>query len=131
MSNINRLILLGRIVKDIESRTFESGAVIYKFSLAVNRWDKKQNKEIADFFDVQTFSKLSPHLEKGMLIAIDGRMITNVYKNEQNETRKRYIVDANTVEICAKKKDNSESSQDNDLEGIDEQDLIGEEELPF
>lgn len=145
---MNHISLTGRIGSDVESREFESGAKIFKFRMAVNRWDKKTEQEVPDWFFVQSFSKLCAHLEKGMLIGVDGKMITSTYTNEKNEKVTRYFVDANTVEIYAKKKEKSEQTAqennepksqtkaDEDWEKMKEaeingEDLIGEDEIPF
>ena len=128
---MNSITLTGRIGSDIESREFESGAIIYKFRLAVRRWDRKKKEEIADWFFVQTFSKICPHLEKGMLVGVDGSMITNTYVNDKQEKVTRYIVEANTVEIYAKKKEKSENEAQEQEEEFSPDELIGEDEIPF
>jgi len=147
---MNHISLVGRIGSEIESREFESGAKIFKFRMVVNRWDKKTEKDIPDWFFVQSFSKLCSYLEKGMMVGVNGKMITNTYTNDKNEKVTRYLVDANTVEIYAKKKEASETSQqpkeegnsktkaDEDWEkmkqaeaGMNEEDFIDEEDIPF
>ena len=109
---MHHISLVGRLGSEIESREFESGAKIFKFRMAVNRWDKILDKEIPDWFFEPSFSNLCTHLEKGIMVGVDGKMITNTYTNEKNEKITRFIVDANTVEIYAKKKDSSSTQQE-------------------
>ena len=40
---MNTVVIVGRVGRDAEVRYFESGKVKANFSVAVNRWDSKQN----------------------------------------------------------------------------------------
>ena len=98
MSDINRICLTGRIGKDPEFKYLESGTIITKFTLAVNRYDTKEKKEVADWFNVTTFSKMGEYLKKGYKVAIDGRLQTNTWTNDKGENQKAVFVLADSIE---------------------------------
>ena len=137
MSNLNRLTMIGNIGTDPEFVAFESGAMLTKFTLAVNRYDKKNQKDVTDWFNVETFSKLGEYLKKGIKVCIDGRLITNVWEDKDGKHIKNYIVQANTVEILTKKESEqtsdkvSDKAETSDFEEEINSDLIGEDEIPF
>ena len=91
----NKIILIGRLTKDPESRMTTSGINVTRFSVAVDRTFAKQDQEkITDFFQVVTWRRLAEicaqYLTKGKLIAIEGRVQVNKYtkdgEDKTNET---------------------------------------------
>ncbi len=144
MSNLNRITLIGNIGTEVEKVEFDSGHTLYKFSIAVSRWDKKESKDVPDWFDVETFSKLGEYCKKGIKVCVDGSIITNVWKNKDEKYIKNFIVKANTVEILTPKNTEGETQQEatetvpdkgdvfDEYYGDDSQEeLIGDEEIPF
>lgn len=149
MSNLNRITLIGNVGTEPEYVDFESGAKLTKFTLAVGRYDKKNNQDVTDWFNVETFSKLGNYIKKGIKVCVDGSMETYVYQNKDGNNVKKFVVKGRTVEILTPKKDREEntsasSEQVEDLggnsdypEGEGEQyeneipDLIDEDEIPF
>ena len=56
--DLNKVILCGRLTKDIEVKYLQNGTAVGNFSLAVNRRVKKNEQWIdeANFFDVSPFT---------------------------------------------------------------------------
>ncbi|WP_342505890.1 single-stranded DNA-binding protein [Sporosarcina sp. FSL K6-2383] len=84
---INRVVLVGRITKDLELKYSQSGVAVCRFNLAVNRTFKNANGEQeADFPSILTFRKtaenVANHLHKGSLVGIDGRIQTGSYEKD-------------------------------------------------
>ena len=54
MTDLNRVMLIGRLTRDAELKSIASGQAVCKFSLAVNRRRKNgdQWEDEANFFDV-------------------------------------------------------------------------------
>lgn len=94
---LNRVILIGRLTHDPELRYTQNGGVaITRFSLAVNRKFTNQNGEReADFINIVTWRGLAEncanYLRKGSLVAVEGRIQTGKYEN--NEGRTVYTTD--------------------------------------
>ncbi len=59
MSNLNVVTMIGNVGTEPEQREFESGAKVTKFSIGVSRWNKKDQKDVKDWFDVETTEIIS------------------------------------------------------------------------
>ena len=97
---MNKIILLGRLVKDPELRHTENGDKIYtKFTIAVQRNFKLPDGiREADFIPIKVWGKkaevIVKHMRKGSLITLSGRLKTGSY--EDKDGNRRY-----TVEVVA------------------------------
>lgn len=132
MSNLNVVVLTGNIGTEIERREFESGAKIAKFSLAVNRWNKKEQKDVTDWFNVETFSKLGDYITKGMKVTVSGSLLTNVYDNKDGIKVKKVYILADKLELPNKGNTSSEDLGSNaDYPDPDDDELIDDEDIPF
>lgn len=140
-TNLNRITLTGNVGVEPEQREFDSGAKVTKFCIAVNRWNKKEEKEVVDWIDVETFSKLGDYVKKGVKVAVDGKLISNTYENKDGVTVKRFYVLADTIEILTPKKDGEttkpqkeEAPEEAPLPEAEPEDygeLIDEDSIPF
>ena len=63
---MNKTILMGRLTRDPEIRTAagESGTVIARFTLAVNRRFRRDGEASADFINCVAFGKTAEFIEK-------------------------------------------------------------------
>ncbi|HDG9485429.1 TPA: single-stranded DNA-binding protein, partial [Staphylococcus aureus] len=62
---INRTILVGRLTRDPELRTTQSGVNVASFTLAVNRtFTNAQGEREADFINVIVFKKQAENVNK-------------------------------------------------------------------
>ena len=86
---INRVLLLGRITKDLEIRQSQSGTAVLRFTVAVDR-PQKNGEKSADFINCiafgQTAEFISRYFGKGRMIAIEGNIKTGSYQNKNGET---------------------------------------------
>ena len=84
---INRTVLVGRLTKDPELKTSQSGISVVNFTLAVNRTFKSQDGQDADFINVVAFRKqaenVGQYLSKGSLAGVDGRLQSRSYENKE------------------------------------------------
>lgn len=85
---INRVVLIGRLTKDIELRYTQNGTAVGSFSLAVNRqFTNSAGEREADFINAIIWRKSAENLanftHKGSLIGIEGRLQTRNYENQQ------------------------------------------------
>ncbi|MFW5976494.1 MAG: single-stranded DNA-binding protein [Bacillota bacterium] len=76
---LNKVILIGRLVKDPELRYSENGNPFSYFRLAVDRnYTNKEGKKETDFVDIITWNRLAEtctnYLRKGKLTAVEGRI---------------------------------------------------------
>lgn len=113
---INRVVLVGRLTKDPEFRTTQSGVDVANFTLAINRnFTNAQGEREADFINVIVFRKqaqnVNNYLNKGNLAGVDGRMQSRSYENQ--EGRRVFVTEvvADSVQFL-EPKDNSNGQQD-------------------
>jgi single-strand DNA-binding protein len=78
---MNKVILCGRITKDIELKQTNGGISVTQFSIALNKGDGK-----ADFFNVvswrNTAEFISKYFSKGDGICIDGHLASRQYEKD-------------------------------------------------
>ena len=100
---VNRVILIGRLTRDPELRTTNTGKSVVSFSIAVQKRSKPQNPNDpdADFFRVkawnQTAEYVSNYLTKGRLVAVDGRLETSKFVDNTGANREVVEVVADNV----------------------------------
>jgi single-strand DNA-binding protein len=75
---LNRIVLIGRLVKDPELRYTGDGTPVANFRIAVDRRVSKDQERQADFIDIvawrQSAEFAAQYLAKGRLAAVDGRL---------------------------------------------------------
>lgn len=114
MSDINTVVLTGRLGRDPELRFFESGSSVCSFSIAVNQWDKKTEKEIAHWFDVQVWGKrgeaLANYCRKGSKVTVQGRLEQNTWQDKDGNKRSSVRVSAAQVDFTVNRDEQSQSN---------------------
>lgn len=99
---MNKVILIGRLTKDLEIRKTPNGASVLNFTIAINRIGKAQpGQPEADFINCvawnQTADLMGQYLGKGSLIGVEGRIQTRNYEN--NEGRRVYVTEVVTDRV--------------------------------
>lgn len=103
---MNKVILLGRLTKDPETRQ-AGDTTVARFSVAVDRRYKQDGGQAADFPSCVAFGKtaefISKYFRQGMKIALEGRLQTGSY---EKDGVKHYTTDviAEVVEFAESKK---------------------------
>ena len=88
---MNKVILMGRIVRDPEIRYSqgEKSTAVARFSLAVDRKFKQEGQPTADFINCLAFGKRAEFLEKycqkGTKLVIEGSWQTGSYTNKDGQ----------------------------------------------
>lgn len=105
---MNKVVLVGRLARDPELRTTQSGTAVVSFTVACDRRFARQGEERqADFINCVAWNKtaefVSRYFTKGMRIALDGRIQTRSYDDQNGN--KRYITEvvAEDVEFAQSK----------------------------
>lgn len=111
----NRVILMGRLTRDPELRTTQSGISMCHISVAVDRQFAKQGEERqADFFDVtlwrQSAEFVCKYFSKGQMIHIEGRLQNNNYTDNDGVKHYSQAVIADSVSFCGDKKQSGGSA---------------------
>lgn len=132
---INRTVLIGRLTKDLEPRTTQSGHVTVSFNLAVTRNVKSQGQD-TDFINCVAWNKtaeiMSQYLHKGSLIGIEGRIQTRDYQNRDGQRVFVTEVVADSVQFLESKNAKPEIPQNGSVYARDVDTLeIAPDDLPF
>lgn len=103
---VNKVTLIGRLGKDPEIRTLESGTNIAKFSIATDESYRDKNGEwqtITEWHNIIMWRDLAERaekqLKKGYLIYIDGKLTNRSWQDENGNTKYITEVRANTFRL--------------------------------
>ena len=98
---MNKAILMGRLTKDPELRSTQSGVSVASFTLAIDRRFKNaQGERETDFIPCvawrQTAEFINQYFSKGHKMAVVGSIQTRNYEND--EGRRIYVTEINVDE---------------------------------
>lgn len=134
---MNKTLLIGRATKDPDIRYIQSEQpmTIARFNLAVDRRFKKDGEQSADFISCVAFGKTAEFIEKyvfkGTKIAVEGRIQTGSYTN--NDGNKVYTTDVvvEQVEFAGAKTDSKSAAKESNDDFMNVADGLDDEGLPF
>jgi len=101
--SVNKVILIGHLGKDAETKFTPSGVSRSNFTLATNRrWKDQQSgewKEITDWHNVVLWrsENLANYLQKGKQVYVEGRLESRSW--EDKEGQKKYITEVVCEEL--------------------------------
>jgi len=121
LPRLNRVLLSGRIVNDIEMRYTAKGTPVVSFALAVDRAVKDatgQYQNQTSFIDIVAWTKwaeaINNNAHKGSPILVEGRLETRNYVDSNNNKRKSVEVIAEYVQFLEYKPRSDDASQSDD-----------------
>lgn len=139
---MNKVILIGRLIKDPDIRTGTNDTKIARYILAVERQYRKNNERTSDFINCVALGKngefAEKYLHKGIKIAVIGTWQTGNYTDKDG--KKVYTNDClvETHELVESKKSQPEEqsqppvpSPEQDTSGFMDMPSIMDDELPF
>lgn len=135
---MNKTLLIGRTTKDPDIRYTQSEQpmTIARFNLAVDRRFKRDgDNQSADFISCVAFGKTAEFIEKyvfkGTKIAVEGRIQTGSYTN--NDGNKVYTTDVvvEQVEFAGAKTDSKSAAKESNDDFMNVADGLDDEGLPF
>ena len=107
---MNRVLLVGRLVRDPDVQTTSSNVKYARFTIAVDRpfINSQTNEAQTDFIPVVTWRNqadfMEKYLDKGSLISVEGYFSTSTYQNASNQTVWRYEVTADRISSLESRK---------------------------
>lgn len=92
---VNKVILIGSLGADPETRTFPSGGQVTNFSVATNEeWKDKatgEKQSRTEWHKISTFNRLAEiaaeYLHKGSKVYIEGRLQTRKWQDQSGQDR--------------------------------------------
>lgn len=141
---INRVVLTGRLTKDVELRYTQSGVAVGSFNLAVQRpFTNANGDRESDFINAVIWRKAAENFAnftgKGALVAVEGRLQTRNYENQQGQRVYVTEVAVDNFSLLESKADSEHRRQQNGSSNSQQQPQqqnngnidISDDDLPF
>ncbi|TYQ31485.1 MULTISPECIES: single-stranded DNA-binding protein [unclassified Pseudanabaena] len=111
---LNKVHLVGRAGRDPEVKYFESGSVVCKFTVAINRVTSNRD-EPPDWFDLEAWGKTaeiaSNYVKKGSLVGVVGSLKFDRWNDRSTgEERQKSVILIDRLELLGSRKDNEAAS---------------------
>lgn len=116
----NKVIMMGRIVNDLELQTTPSGVSVCKFRIAVDRkFQAKGEEKKSDFFNVVAWRSSAEfvcnYFSKGRMILVEGELQTSKFNDKSGNEVTWYEIVADRICFTGEKKsDRGQSYAGND-----------------
>lgn len=118
MANLNKVMLIGRLTRDPETRAFSNGGKVAKFGFAVN--NRKKNSQTGQweddpvFLDVEAFNRgdtgktadlVEQYLRKGHQAFIEGHLQLDQWTSKEGEKRSKIKIVVDNVQFLERRED--------------------------
>jgi single-strand DNA-binding protein len=108
---LNKIILMGRLTREPELRTTQSGVSVSTFTLAVERDFQRGEERQTDFIDIVawrgTAEFVHKYFRKGQLVAVTGRLQSRKWEDKEGNKRVSFEVVAEEVHFAERKQDSA------------------------
>ncbi|MDQ3412868.1 MAG: single-stranded DNA-binding protein [Chloroflexota bacterium] len=117
MAGISKVILVGNLGRDPETRYTPNGTMNVRFTMAVSRRFRDQagqDQERTTWFNVTAWAKLAEivdrlvqngYLLKGKQVYVEGRLESREYQDQQGQTRFSLDVSATELQLLGSRAD--------------------------
>ena len=106
---MNKIFIIGNLVRDPELRATQSGVAVCTFTVAVNRRKQEAGQQEADFFRVTTWRQMAENcnrfLAKGRKVGVTGTLTLESYQDKNGLPRNSLEVMADEVEFLTPRSD--------------------------
>ncbi|MEK7519640.1 MAG: single-stranded DNA-binding protein [Patescibacteria group bacterium] len=140
--NLNKVMLLGNLTRDPESRTTPSGQTVTTFGIATNRFfmdSQKQRQQKVEFHNIVAWGRLgeicAQYLKKGQLVFIEGRIETRSWEGTDGVKKFRTEIIAESMQMGPKMGSSASSApaaqKEDDTQSFPADDEIEVKDIPF
>lgn len=138
MYSLNKVMIIGNLTRDPESRTIPSGQSLSSFSVATSYTWKDQSGEQqsrTEFHNIEAWGKLgeicSQYLSKGKKVYIEGRLQTDEWNDQEGNKRQRTKIVASDLIMLSPKGDASFKNNEISASENTGDEEIKIEDIPF
>lgn len=133
---MNKIYLIGNLIKDPVLKAVPSGQSVCEFTIAVNRKSWKTEEVTSDLFRISAWRKLgetcSRYLEKGRKVAVIGELKASTFVDKEGITRVSLDVLADEVEFLSSRSERrNEDQSDKPHPAQDGFTDISSDDIPF
>ena len=134
--NVNKVILVGRLTRDPETRSTQSGQTVTTIGLATShRWSDKsgQKQEKTEWHKIVVWGKLGEncnmYLAKGRQVYLEGKLATRSWDDKNGNKCYATEIIASVVQFIGDKGSSRDSSQPEGDQGFDQRTNYDEKEF--
>ncbi|AFI05099.1 single-stranded DNA-binding protein [Helicobacter cetorum] len=116
----NRVIMVGRLTRNVELKYLPSGSAAATIGLATNRRFKKQDGTLGEdvcFIDVRLFGRTAEianqYLSKGSSVLIEGRLTYESWTDQMGKKNSRHTITADSLQFMDRKPTEDNAMHDN------------------
>ena len=148
MRGVNKVILVGTLGRDPETKTFPNGGSLTQFSIATSEsWTDKntgERKEHTEWHRIVASNRLGEiaqqYLKKGSKVYIEGKLKTRQWTDQNGQERYTTEISANELQMLGSKGDSNyqQNQSQNTQQGyaqpkpqVQSKPVDDSEELPF
>lgn len=127
MANLNKVMLIGRLTRDPEVRTFSNGGKVAKFGFAVN--NRRRNQQTGQwedepvYLDCEAFNRgesgkqadlVEQYLKKGRQVYVEGHLRLDQWEDKAGgQKRSRLLVVVDNLQFLEARSDGAEAPAGN------------------
>lgn len=128
---MNKLFVIGNLVKDPETRATNTGKSVCSFTLAVNRASRESGEE-PEYFKVNAWGKLGEScgkwLSKGRKVSVIGSVSLKRYETKSGEKRAYNEIYAEEVEFLPNGQKTPQNANEGQSEAFTD---VSTDDIPF
>ena len=133
--SLNHWVGMGRMVRDPELKTTQSGVAVCNFTIAVDRDYKNGDEKVADFVDCVawrgTAEFVSKYFSKGRMAVVSGQLQSRKWEDKEGNKRVSWEVQVQNVYFGDSKRDGDSAPVANDPTQVQYTELPDDGSLPF
>ena len=113
---LNHITIMGRLTRDVELRSTQSGVSVASFTVAVDRdfGARDGGEKQTDFIDCvawrQTGEFVSKYFRKGSMIVVSGRLQSRKWQDRDGNNRTNWEVNADNVYFGESRRDGGDTT---------------------
>ena len=134
---MNKVILLARLTKEVEIKTFASGVVMGVLNVAVNNRTKKGDEYVDEpcFLEAKIFGKMAnvikDYTSKGSQVLIGGKIAKESWTDNQGNKKSKYVIICESVNLLDNKKQTQGNSSNAKANKAPKEIVTNDDEIPF
>ena len=133
-NSVNKVILVGNLGQDPESRFTPQGTAVTNLSIATNETWKNQNGEPQDrteWHRIVMYGKMAEtaaeYMKKGQMVYVEGRLETNEWEDQNQVKRKTTQVRCDNFTMLGRRQEGSQIAENAGSEQVESSD----DDIPF
>lgn len=139
MASLNKVMLIGRLGKEVDVRFTASGVAVANFSLATSEKFKNkagETEERTEWHNVQLWQKLAEiageYLTKGSLVYIEGRLQTRKWQDKEGNDRYTTEIVGERMQMLGSKGDSGRTDRTTSQStASDNSSMPEDDDIPF